>query len=349
MARANKDEDQSAVTEKISSELAIIAKIDPVAIFKKDGLTDVLAKIKKATSSIVPDLTSSKGRKEIASIAYAVSRSKTALDDAGKGLVAQAKKDIKLVDNERKRARDTLDTLRDDIRKPLNDWEAAEEARIEGYTSLITEIIGAGNAATQDYLTRDPQSMIDRLEEIKSINPDDCEEFTERVGEVKADAIVKLEAAIARREDYDRDQAELAELREKQRKQEEQEAADKAERERKEREAEIERAAREDADRERLKAEEEKKAAEARAEQAEKDAAAEAERAAQAERDKIAREQLAEADALAARERNTQHKGKLNREAVADICNATGINEDQAKKIVIAIAKGKIRNVQINY
>ncbi|MCK4705859.1 MAG: hypothetical protein KAT90_10280 [Gammaproteobacteria bacterium] len=349
MARAKKDEEQSAVTEKISNELAIIAKIDPVAIFKNDGLTDVLAKIKEATSSIVPDLSTGKGRKEIASIAYKVSQSKTALDDAGKGLVAQAKKDIKLVDNERKRARDTLDTLRDAIRKPLNDWEAADAARIEEYTLLITETIGAGNTATQDYLTREPQSMIDRLEEIKSINPDDCEEFAERVAEVKADAIVKLEAAISRRQDYDRDQAELAELRENQRKQEEREAAEKAEKERKEREAEIARQARESADRERQKAEDDKKAAIARAEQAEKDAVAEAERAAQSERDKIAREQQAEADALAARERNTQHKGKLNREAVADIANAAGINEDQAKKIVIAIAKCKIRNVQINY
>ena len=72
-----------------------------------------------------------KGRKELASIAYSVSKTKTWLDEQGKNLVSEAKSKIKVVDNERKAVRDQLDLLRDEIRKPVTDFEDAERKLIE--------------------------------------------------------------------------------------------------------------------------------------------------------------------------------------------------------------------------
>jgi hypothetical protein len=49
------------------------------------------------------------GREAIASMEYKVARSKTALDDGGKKLVADLKQIPKKIDAERKRVRDPLD------------------------------------------------------------------------------------------------------------------------------------------------------------------------------------------------------------------------------------------------
>ena len=77
-----------------------------------------------------------KGRKELASIAYSVSKTKTWLDEQGKNLVSEAKSKIKVVDNERKAVRDQLDLLRDEIRKPVTDFEDAERKLIENANKI---------------------------------------------------------------------------------------------------------------------------------------------------------------------------------------------------------------------
>jgi len=95
-----------------------------------DNLKPILAEIAQKAKSIVPDTSTAKGRKEIASIAYQVAQSKTYLDGLGKDLVSDMKKLPSIVDGSRKQMREFLDALRDEVRKPLTDWEAEQE-RIE--------------------------------------------------------------------------------------------------------------------------------------------------------------------------------------------------------------------------
>ncbi|HID7917402.1 TPA: hypothetical protein ACXIEW_002580 [Pseudomonas aeruginosa] len=57
-----------------------------------NGLDPFLAKIREEIDGFVPDVTTRKGREAIASIAYKVARSKTALDNVGKELVVDAKR-----------------------------------------------------------------------------------------------------------------------------------------------------------------------------------------------------------------------------------------------------------------
>lgn len=136
-----------------SNELIPIEKVDAIEVFTGGGLDDLLSKIKSAaTSGDLTDVSTEKSRKEIASQAYAVSRSKTAIDNAGKELVSEWKEKSKKVDAARKKARDFLDDLRDQIRAPLNEWEeeqarkqreieeAAERARQEAERKRLEEI-----------------------------------------------------------------------------------------------------------------------------------------------------------------------------------------------------------------
>ena len=90
----------------------------------------LLAMVSTAARDFTPDLTTEKGRKEIASRAFRVAKTKTYLDDLGKEEVARLKELPKQIDAGRKALRDGLDQLRDEIRVALTDWEAEQE-RIE--------------------------------------------------------------------------------------------------------------------------------------------------------------------------------------------------------------------------
>ncbi|MBF0350947.1 MAG: cell envelope biogenesis protein TolA [SAR324 cluster bacterium] len=115
----------------MTQDLALISvDIDPEVIFSNGGLTDILRKIEQEAKREVPDTSTPKGRKAIASLAYKVAQSKTVIDSLGKKLVEDEKARISKIDAERKIARDFLDQLKVEIRQPLTDWEVEEEKRL---------------------------------------------------------------------------------------------------------------------------------------------------------------------------------------------------------------------------
>lgn len=331
------------------------------------GLDPYLAKIKEEIDSFVPDVTTKKGRDAIASIAHKVARSKTALDNIGKELVAELKDVPKKIDAERKRMRDTLDQWKDDVRKPLTDWEEAEKARVAMHQNNIETIREAVIGAQTE-----PSSALQaRISELQAMVIDATwQEFEEEASLAKYETLESLRDAVAKRQAYEAEQAELARLR-----------AEAAEREQKEREERIAREAEErakqqaeaaaqaerdasarreaqakaDADRRELelklaaeRAERERAEAQQRAVQAEKDAEARAQAAAQAERQRIADEQAAQQAEQQRREANKAHRAKINREAMQALV-AGGMDEESAKLAITLIAQGKVPNLSIAY
>ncbi len=112
-------EDKQLITIEQSQALHVF--IDKVQ------MEDLLNQIKEKINSLVIDVESPAGRKEIASMAYSIARTKTYLDGIGKDLVAEYKELPKRIDAARKYARDLLDGLKDDVRKPLDEWEAKQK------------------------------------------------------------------------------------------------------------------------------------------------------------------------------------------------------------------------------
>jgi hypothetical protein len=107
---------------------------EPAAIqllFQNGGtaIDPLIERIEAEVRSHVADLTTKKGRDAIASLAFKVSKSKTALDTAGKALTETQKAEIKVVDDARKKIRDRFDALRDEARKPLTDWERLKRTK----------------------------------------------------------------------------------------------------------------------------------------------------------------------------------------------------------------------------
>lgn len=347
-----------------NAELVIVEQLNIMDVFTGDSLADLLREIETKAKGFTPTVEHAKGRKQIASMAYKVSQSKIVLDNLGKDLVADWKAKAKKVDESRKVARDRLDALRDEIRKPLTEWEEAEAER-EAMEKIVKEIEAAHETAIAEH------ALFLRQKEIEAKEAELARQEEERRQKAEAERLER--ERIEREEQMKREAAELA------RKQAEAEAQAKiAEAERKEREAQ-EAAAKAERDRvaaeERAKIEKEMAAKEAeRKEQEAKEAAAqaerdrlaaeerakvekelavkEAERKAREEADRKERERLAEQARQKAEDEARQvdvaHKKKLNNEAVAALV-ANGIEQDQAKQIITLIAKGLIDNVTINY
>ncbi len=175
---------------------------------KRDELYD---HIRREVDSFVPDLTTETGRKAIASLAYKVARTKTALDDAGAELKADWLVKSQAVDKARREIREQLDELRDRARKPLTEWEDAEAKRQEECTRLIETLKAAPNVAlgeTADAV-RSKIAVVESLE----LTLDTFLGLHAAAEEFRQKALETLRAVLARIEQEERDREELVRLR----------------------------------------------------------------------------------------------------------------------------------------
>lgn len=75
--------------------LIILETSNPKELFVMNGLDAFINKIKEEVSNAPQDISTEKGRKEIASLAYKVAKSKTALVKLGKESVEKLQKTVK--------------------------------------------------------------------------------------------------------------------------------------------------------------------------------------------------------------------------------------------------------------
>jgi hypothetical protein len=194
------------------TELAVVPpKETALQVYQvANGLDPYLKKIRDEIDAFVPDITTRKGREAIASIAYKVARSKTALDNVGKDLVADLKEIPKKIDAERKRMRDTLDIWQEEVRRPLNEWQAAEDARVDGHNNAIAHLKLHAEALEGI----NAEDLADRITKVEAVAlSEQWEEFEAEAARAKDDSLKVLRAALATRQQYEAEQAELDRLR----------------------------------------------------------------------------------------------------------------------------------------
>src|SRR5690606_9674529 len=225
------------------------------------GLDPLIEQIREKVAGTVYDMSTAKGRAECASDAFKVAKSKTAIEKLGKALSAEYKEIPKKIDAERRRAFVALEALQAQVRQPLTDWERAEEARVARLKSGVEWF----HLRAEENRDLDSAELRASIEEVGARVVDESwEEFEAEAHRLKARALDSLTQALAAREKYEAEQAELVRLREAE-----------AQRLEKEREERIAREAAEDARRE----------AEAKA-QAEREASAQREAQAKAAAEK---------------------------------------------------------------
>ena len=378
---------EQAKTETTQAQLVVIEPTSAVALFTEgEGVEAMLADIRKQATSLVPDLSTAKGRKEIASIAFSVAKTKTYLDGFGKELTDKYKEIPKRIDANRKLIRDTLDALKDEVRAPLTQYEAAEEARVAALQARLARLNELGSAASVEIAAANLQTML--LEVEQTALDDTWQELLPQATVAKELAAKRLGETLAARHKYEAEQAELEALRKKQAEQERidrerliaEQAAEQARlqeenRQRLEREAaqhreqeaqrqaqaaqQREEQARRDAEASELARQQaearriaEAEEAELRRQEAEHHAALHAEavaaRAAEQERQRIADEQRLKDEEIARRLADREHRGRINSSIVMDLMGL-GLAEDVAMNVVKYIASNKIDHLTINY
>jgi hypothetical protein len=338
------------------------------ALFAPGGLDALLSQLDADARSIVPDVSTKKGRDTIRSTAAKIAKTKTYLDGLGKDLTANLKRQTAAVDVERKAMRDRLDALKDDVRRPLTEWEQAEESRVAGHRERIADLVHAASYSPES-ASSELSAALARIESVE-LGPQ-WEEFEAEAARAKDSAVATLRAAIETAKRREAEQAELVRLRAEAAERERQEregriAAEAAERAKAEAECiareaaeEVERKAQAErlrAENERLQAERDRAEAERRAIEAEqhaKQAAEDAERRVQQAAEQERARAKAEAEHVAAetakRAADREHRARINTEAATALVASAGVSLDQARAIVTAIARGAIPAVGISY
>jgi len=292
--------------ENEPTALAVI-NINPVAVYTNaEAFDEYYERVKaKVTEGFTPDLTTDKGRKAIASQAFVVVKEKTALVAAGKKLTEDARAMIKQVNEARNGMEERLDALAKEVRRPLTEWETAENERVKWCELMIGELREAATVQIGETALE----VGDRLADIEALVIDASlyQEFAEMAESLKATAVQSLTAALARVRKEEADRAELEALRAAQIERDRIAAEQAAEAERLRLEAEAVELDRIEAERQEaaLKAAQEAEAAkiEAAREQARLDAIAQAEAEARAE---IAESERKAAEALAAQQAESE-------------------------------------------
>ncbi len=355
----------NAVVEKDKAELVVVPpKETALEVFKADqGLDPYLQTIRGEVEAFLadpPSLATNKGRQAYASMAHKIARSKTAIDNVGKELVAELKQLPKTIDAERKRWRDTLDAWKDEVRGPLNEWEAAEEARKARHqdgVDRLRELADGSYEVTSEVIQG-------RLSEAEGTRVDESwEEYEPEAHRIKEYAVSTLRVALDRQLKHEAELAELARLRAEQEAREQKEreeriAREAAERARQEAEqraqAERDAAARRELEA-KLAAEQREREAREAAERREREhqealarAQRDAELAAQRERERYEAEQRQQQEILAKRRADKEHQASVNRTALQAMIDG-GMPEDCAKQAITLIARGQVPGVTINY
>lgn len=333
------------MTENTQIALTDITDENAATIFKGDGLDPFFQHIKQSVNE-VPDLTTKKGRDRIASLAAQVSRSKTAVEKHGRDNLRRVKELPKRLEAELREFVNQCDTLRDEVRKPLTDWEeeqdriAKEKAEQESAAALAAQVENDHEIGL--LMNRE----FDRLaaEQIEAAKREQAErdaqiakETLEREQRIAAEA-----AETARREVEEKAARELAESQKREAEAKlEVERAAKAQKDAEE----ATRRAVELAEQQKVEAAEREKQQKAVAESQQKAAVA---RAAEAERKRQQDEIDAAAAEQARRDADKNHKKKINGEILADLA-ALSLEEEQAKKVIAAIVRNSVRHTSIKY
>lgn len=323
-------------------DLVEVLNADPEKLYtdKNISAADLCKQLLSESQAQGCDLSTEAGRKSIASRAYAVSQLKTKLDEAGFARTEKHRKVVDGVNLLRKVLKSSLDEVRDKIRKPLDDWNIQEKARVDTHQQVLNQI-----DATLTILESDTGETIEKriawLDELDT-SETALQEFSERVSAAVFLSLEQLRPALDRIRKSEADQKELDRLR-----QENQEREERARltREHEEQAALVERQEQERTETARLQKLAQETAVKEAADKARKDALATAEQERLDQETETERLRLAEE----ARVADIEHRKKVEATVAFAIKGAGRITDKQTGHIVEALKNGIIPHVRIEY
>ncbi len=276
-------------------------------IFVAGGLGRFIDAVKDEVCAEVPDLKTRKGRERIASLSATVSKRKASVEKPGRDYLRHIKTLPKVVEDELREFVTAMNTLRDQVRQPLTEWEKAEDARVDKHNDAIQSIKDLAVFAETPTAAAVAQAIADL--ELVALD-DSWEEFLPEAAQVKDKSLATLRVLLADRAKHEAELAEIAKFN-----------AEKAVREQQERDAAIARAAVERAQRE-------------------------AAEAAQAERDAAARREQALIEQAAQAQRDADQKAREAETAAANQALQLQLAAEQAERLRIQAEADRVAGIQ---
>ncbi len=139
---------------------------------------DILGKLVEELRDFQADATTAKGRKEARSKAYKVSLAKGELVRVAETLKEDAQKTIKSVNAEIKVIEEKMDEIRDNIKAPVEEYEAREERRVAAHQKALADLQEA--PAYFQLGNKSVAEIEQRLSWLRDQPPRDWEEFAHK-------------------------------------------------------------------------------------------------------------------------------------------------------------------------
>ncbi len=147
----------------MSEELIPIEKQQAIDAFSDEKAFEALYNaILEKVDEFEPDISTQKGRKELASFAHKITKVKTKIDAIRSDLTEEMRAKVAAIDKRGKTMRESLDELKTRVRKPLTDWEDAEKLRVEKIRKVIETARGLGHVKFGE-TSEDIQKRMDDL------------------------------------------------------------------------------------------------------------------------------------------------------------------------------------------
>lgn len=345
----------------------------PDLLFDNEALDAFLDALKKDKDTSNVSVGSEEGRAKIKSAVHSVARYKSALDAARKTATEDLRKKTSEINARGNEAIGKLADLQAEIRRPLDQWEVQEKARVAEIQSKLTRIEALGRIVVDDTAA----TVAERLKELHAtlIDKTTFAEQTTTALAARDVAIHTLEMELPRRKKAEADAAELAELRRlkeqlesemaEARRKEEAEALERGRKEAEDKriaearaaaeaeaKAAAERKAKEEAERIQREADERVRAAERAAEEkmaAERRARDEADRKAREEREAAERKAADERAKEERRQANAKHRDKVLKAAGDALSRIHGLSPQGGYSIAEAVADGRIPHMKVEF
>lgn len=351
-----------------TNELVIVEPVNIPALFEEGGSDPIIEGLKRKAAEFEGDVSTLKGRKEIASFAAKFSTAKTKLDGYGKALSDEYRAKIAPINAERNKIKVCCDESRDQVRKPLTDYEDVEKKRVEtlekrvGYLADYYE--NTFLFLEDKTIAITSQVVEEALGKLKSMPIDESfEEFELAARKAKEKSLMLMESKLIVLQNSEKEKAEAERL--------EKERLEKEQKEREEKIAEEaaetarieteEKARLEGVEKDRLakeaieKAEKETLEARLETERVEREKREEAEKAEIDKRQAIEAELNRQAEKIEAdkqaeekRQANKRHRNKIHKEAKASMLEH-GISEEDATIFVTMVKDGLVKHIKIDY
>ena len=195
------------------TSLALIesGSVDVVKLFSGEGLEPLIEKIAEQVRSEIFDVTTEKGRKRIGSVARQIGSAKERLKEAADKLTEEAKRQVNGVAAEKSKMIAAFDSLRDEIKEPLNAYNKREEDRASAHEAALRDM---SSFLAWDSIDHPAEAIQEALNKSDALyNSREWEEFQGRAKYQYDANVTTLAIAVERRRKHDTDQAELTRLK----------------------------------------------------------------------------------------------------------------------------------------